>query len=384
MIHYGGLCSRTLSSEVIDFMFSESHPYMRRFIRFCLLPYCYFKLVPWHECTKSKLQVAKDLLYIFFKFKYYPDNYGPCRLWEKNRDEWHYYYGSSYEPYQRQRLRKLVQRYEYQILFDDKEFWEQFCRGLQLKMPLYFGVLEPGTKHQGLIGKYLAASSVKKIILKPIQGHAGRGIALAEYNSDGIIVRTSNTACRLENYQLTNKCVVQELVEQHSDIAEFSSASVNTIRIITLWTKTDDIILVSASMRFGQGDSFVDNWSAGGISVGVDTNIGILKKYAYDKQGNRFIEHPVSGKKFEGFHIPDWNNAVAMARRIQEASPFYRLVGCDVAITKSGPVLIEANANPDIVYQEQTSGPILADKKVYDEFTNYDLLVNKYQRTLYD
>ena len=116
----------------------------------------------------------------------------------------------------------------------------------------------------------------------------------------------------------------------------------------------------------------------------MDTDAGKLRKYAYDKQGNRYLEHPVSGKKFEGFQIPEWDEVVKMAMRIQEASPFYRLVGCDVAITESGPVLIEANANPDIVYQEQTSGPILADKRVYDEFVRYDLLINNYQRTLYD
>ena len=365
-------------------MLSESHPYIRRIIRFCLLPYCYFKLVPWYECTKSRLQVAKDLLYIFFKFKYYPDNYGPCRFWEKDREDWRYYYGSSYEPYQRQRLRKFVQRNEYQILFNDKEFWEQFCQGLQLKMPHYFGVLEPGPNCQGQIEKYLTDSSAKKIILKPIQGHAGRGIMLAEYGSDGIQVRTSTATCSLTDFKLMTRCVVQEFIEQHPDIAEYSSSSVNTIRIVTLWTKNNDVVLVSGSIRFGQGDSFVDNWSSGGVSVGVDTDAGILKKYAYDKQGNRYVEHPVSGKKFEGFQIPEWKKAVATARRIQEVSPFYRLIGCDIAVTESGPVLVEANANPDIVYQEQTSGPILADKRVYDEFVKYDLLINNYQKTLYD
>lgn len=365
-------------------MFTESHPYIRRIIRFCLLPYCYFKLIPWHECTKSRLQVARDLLYIFFGFKYYPDNYGPCRFWEKDRQKWCYYYGSSYEPYQRQRLRRSVQRYEYQILYNDKEFWEYFCQGLSLPMPRYFGVLEPGSNFQKKIKNYLADPLTNKIILKPIQGHAGRGIMLAECTNDGINIQTSKTIIKLTELQITSTYIAQEVIEQHPTIAEFSSLSVNTIRIVTLYTMDGEIVLVSGSMRFGQGDAFVDNWSAGGVSVGVDIDTGTLKKYAYDKHGNRFNEHPVSMKKFEGFQIPAWDEVVKIARRIQEASPFYRLVGCDVAITESGPVLIEANANPDIVYQEQTSGPILEDKRVFDEFVKYDLLVNKYQRALYD
>lgn len=347
------------------------------------MPYCFVKLVPWHEVTVSKLQVARDLLYIFFKFKYYPDNYGACRFWEKERDKWAYYYGSSYEPYQRQRLRKLVQRYEYQIIFNDKEFWEYFCRGLNLPMPRFFGVIGPENNLKKEVEKYLTDPIATKIILKPILGHAGRGILLAECTEDGIKLKTTKSAIKLNGHQLLSRYIVQEVVKQHPLINEFSSQSINTIRIVTLYTASGDIVLVSGSMRFGQGDSFVDNWSAGGVSVGVNVDNGTLKKYAYDKIGNRYIKHPSSGKQFEGFQIPEWDTVLKIARRIQEASPFYRLVGCDVALTHKGPVLIEANANADIVYQEQVSGPILADKRVYEEFVKYDLLINDYQRALY-
>ena len=364
-------------------MLAESHPYIRRVIRFMLLPYCYFKLVPWSECTHSHIQVLVDLLYIFFRFKYYPDNYGPCRFWEKDRSEWCYYYGSSYNPCQRQRLRKFVQRYDYQILYNDKEFFEQFAKGLQISMPRYFGVIEPDGSYKEKIKIFLNESSAGKIIIKPIDGHAGRGIMVARRTKRGVEVKTVSQVYELGSFELTEKSVVQELIEQHSVVAAITSSSVNTIRLVTLWSKNDDIILVSASMRFGQGDSFVDNWSGGGISVGVDTDSGVLKKFAYDKTGKRFTEHPVSGVKFNNFQIPMWDEIVKMAEVVQKASPFYRLIGCDVAVTESGPVLIEANANPDIVYQEQVSGPILADKRVFDEFNNYGLLINKYQKAIY-
>ena len=64
--------------------------------------------------------------------------------------------------------------------------------------------------------------------------------------------------------------------------------------------------------------------------------------------------------------------------------PFYKLIGMDIAVTQVGPVLIEVNANPDIVFQEQTSGPLFKDKRVLKEFDKYDLLVNKYQKKLLD
>ena len=41
-------------------------PYIRRFQRFVALPYAYFFLVNWKECTASPLRVLSDFIYIFF------------------------------------------------------------------------------------------------------------------------------------------------------------------------------------------------------------------------------------------------------------------------------------------------------------------------------
>lgn len=364
-------------------MFSEWHPYVRRLIRFLLLPYCYFKLVPWQECTRSRFKVLADLLYVFFVFKYYPDNYGPCRFWEKDKSEWCFYYGSSYDPYQRQRLRKFVQRDEYRILFEDKELCEQFARGLQVSLPRYFGVVDPVGPYQEKIKTVLNEKYSGQIIIKPIAGSAGHGIVLASRTANGIEIKTESQHYELDRFELTERSVVQEFVEQHPLVASIASSSVNTVRLVTLWTIDDDIILVGAYMRFGQGESFVDNVSAGGISVAIDTYTGALKEYAFDKTGKRFTRHPVSGVVFNKFQIPMWNEVVEMAKVVQKASPFYRLIGCDVAVTASGPVLIEVNAEPDIVALEQRCGPILSDRRVFDEFNNYDLLINEYQKSLY-
>ena len=98
-------------------MLSESHPLIRRVIRFLALPYCFFKMIDWKECQISKYQVLRDLLYIFFRLKYFPDNYSLCRLWEKERTQWAYYYGSIYDAYQRSQLRCSVGKKKYEELF---------------------------------------------------------------------------------------------------------------------------------------------------------------------------------------------------------------------------------------------------------------------------
>jgi len=364
-------------------MLSESHPSIRRFLRFIALPYCYFKLVNWTECTAPWYQVVRDLLYIFFRLKYFPDNYSPCRFWEKDRAFWSLYYGSTYHPYARQRLRKEVQPYEHEIVFQDKAVCEVLCRGINIRMPAYFGIIEPDRGFRNKIEYVFLNTNLKKLIIKPIMGQAGRGVELAVKRDDKIIIKSKDTEVSLGNYVLSGKAIVQEFISQHEIVAKISSSSVNTVRIVTLYTKSQESIIVSTMMRFGINDSYIDNWSAGGIAVGVDQNTGKLMKTAYDKYGHQYIKHPVSKVVFRNYPLPWWNEVIRMAIKIQKECPFYRLSGMDIAISKEGPVLIEVNAGPDIIMQEQTAGPLLENEKTYKEFAKYNLLINRFQKNLY-
>jgi len=363
-------------------MLSESYPTIRNILRFLALPYCYLKLVNWNECSASKYQVFKDLLYIFFRLRYFPDNYSPCRLWEKERTLWHFYYGSSYHPYQRAKLRKEVQPFEYISLFDDKEVCELVSRGIGVKLPAYYGVVTPEMDYRTKIIDTLNANPGKKVIIKPVKGSAGKGIALAYKNKNEIRVKIGKTEVDVSQFRLMERSILQEVVLQDKIVAKFSSSSVNTIRVVTLLNKAGQAILVSASMRFGVGKAYVDNWSAGGVAVGVDYKNGSLKNIAYNKKGNQYTVHPVSNVIFNGFQIPKWSEVVEMALDVQEKCSFFRMLGLDIAVTCDGPVLIEINPNPDLIFQEQTGGPLLEDRQILMEFDRYDLLINKYQRNL--
>ena len=363
-------------------MLAESHPLIRRALRFLALPYCYFRLIDWNECTKSRYQVAKDLLYVFFRLKYYPDNYAPCRFWEKDKSIWSYYYGSSYHSYARRKLRKEVQTYEHQVIFNDKSVSEQLCKGMGIKMPTSYGLIDPVGDCRSMIEKIFRDTGLNELIIKPILGHAGRGIMLAVKTSDGIVIKTKESECSLAEYAFKDKSIIQEIIVQNTAIAKISNSSLNTIRVVSLLTRSQEVIVLSASMRFGVGSAYVDNWSAGGIAVGVDHSNGVLMETAYDKRGGQYYEHPDSKVVFKNYKIPCWDEVVQIAHKVQESCPFYKLIGVDVAISKNGPVLIEINANPDIVFQEQTAGPLLRDKKTLSEFAKYDLLINNYQKNL--
>src|SRR4030042_1155443 len=86
----------------------------RQFFR---LPGCYRKVRAFRDCKKSGIALTFDLLTLFFSYKTFPDHYGLCRLWEVDREEWKYYYGSDYLPPQLAKVKKNIHNYKITSIF---------------------------------------------------------------------------------------------------------------------------------------------------------------------------------------------------------------------------------------------------------------------------
>jgi hypothetical protein len=365
-------------------MFSESHRVVRRAVRFFLLPYCFLRLVNWKECKKSRFAVLGDLLYIFFVLNDYPDNYGPCRLWEYSRKEWPKFYGSNYNPHQRERLRREVHPLDLERALRDKEVADGLCRRMGIPVPETVGILYPGQAVSTELDSMFGKTTSDRLIIKPVHGHAGLGVALALRETSGrLIIKSGSRELAPSEYVLPESCLVQEVLVQTADLAAIAPSSLNTLRLLTMLDRSDEVLVVGASMRFGVGSAFIDNWSAGGIAVGVDQDRGTLMAYGYDKKGNRYTHHPISQVKFDGLSIAGWESALDVGYKVQRAFPFFKLLGMDLGFTDSGVVLIEINNDADLVFQEQTSGPLLASRRIWDAFAEYDLFYNEKQRALF-
>ncbi len=360
-----------------------SNPIINRTVDFFTLPAVCWRLARWSDCKRSVLGLGADLLRWFFAYRTYPDNYGPCRLWEVNGDEWKYYYGSAYHPYQRAALRREVQPTRYAILFEDKALCEHLCYRGDIRMPRTWGVIEPNRDHRRVIRSWLEKSSADGLIMKPLRGAAGRGIVVARQRDGEVIVSTGSADVPIDRFHLKGAAIVQDLVKQDARMAVFSAKSLNTIRVVTLYTKQDQILVLGATMRCGVAVSYVDNWSAGGVAVGVELATGVLKEHAYDRHGRRYAVHPTTQARFEGFKVPAWTEILELATRAQRLFPYYRLLGMDIGLAENGqPVLIEINESTDLLFQEQTSGPLLKRTEVLKAFGEYGLLINRYQRGL--
>lgn len=363
-------------------MFSEAPAWLRHCMRFAMLPRL-FASIDWNTCSRGRIGVLFDFLYSFFVLKNFPDNYGPCRLWERPRNEWALYFGSNYNPYQRARLRREVHPYHLEQGLRSKIVADALCRSMGLPVPIERAVLHKRENAERPLREAFARSGSTRLIIKPEFGHAGLGIAMAEQIDGQVVINTAGRKTKPKDFVVWERMVVQDVLVQSEVIARVADRSINTLRLLTMLTKDGQFVPIGASMRFGIGDAYIDNWSAGGVAVGVDMHSGTLKAHAFDKKGRSYASHPVSGVVFDGFLLPEWRDALILGERVQRAFPFFRILGMDIAFTRHGPVLIEINNDADTVFQEQTSGPLFASKVVWEAFRSYDLLISNKQKALY-
>jgi hypothetical protein len=157
--------------------------------------------------------------------------------------------------------------------------------------------------------------------------------------------------------------VVQPLIRQHEVLNNISPHSVNTLRIVTSMNLSGDVDVKFAKLRFGVGDSRVDNGSSGGGSCMIGKT-GRLDKFAYNLIGERLGEiHPTTNYEFNKAIIPNYQSILDLCIENHHKVPFGKIIGWDIAVDKySDPVLIEWNLDPLIWSSEAIYGPFWNDE----------------------
>jgi len=184
----------------------------------------------------------------------------------------------------------------------------------------------------------------KKFLVKPTAGSHGIGVKVLEPDHDSL--ESLYAELRAEDVLL------EEIIEQHRELGEFNSSSVNTLRVVTLLGSDGKVNIMTANLRLGNGeDRFADNFHHNGIAALIDVKSGKVISKGVDKCLNYYIIHPLSGKEITGFVVPEWEEVIALVSKVALVVPAVGYVGWDLAIGKDGQViLVEGNAaaDPDI------------------------------------
>lgn len=222
-------------------------------------------------------------------------------------------------------------------------------------------------------GKPVGASERKEIISAECEGMFVKEAQVSAGGHGVLFVKPTITAYdEIMNFanNIKTDIVIQRELKQHADFAKFNSSSVNSLRIYSILDKNGSVKIYSAVLRIGVGDVKVDNYASGGVSCGITEN-GCLRKYAYNKKGERVEKHPYTGVVFEGYKIPSYDKAVALVKNTHPTLPHFRSVSWDIMINEEGnPILIEANlCRGGIDLLQLSNGPLFGEdtKAILDE-----------------
>lgn len=140
--------------------------------------------------------------------------------------------------------------------------------------------------------------------------------------------------------------VIEQKIIQHSEMCKLSVNSVNTLRVVTMKDKDNNITAPFVISRISLTESFLDNATLGGgyCIVGKD---GIIH-HDYEAVNpiiRTYDKNPINGFKFKGFKFPYFQESINLCIEASKRCKGH-LIGWDIAISENGPVLIEANIGP--------------------------------------
>ena len=232
--------------------------------------------------------------------------------------------------------------YEYQLamnpksersVLDNKLMFYEVYRPLIRRMVVSLDDL----RHDRSLKGRLQRAGEGKVVLKYSRGKCGKQVKILEDKA----IEEMDLAKYMANH---GSDLAEEYVIQHPDLMALSPSGVNTVRIITQLTSGNGVDLLGVRLRVTV-NSAVDNMAAGNFAATVDPISGVVDGPGVYSDITRadVSVHPVTGVRVQGFKIPFWAETLSLAKQAALMSTGNRSVGWDIAITQSGPELIEGN-----------------------------------------
>ena len=215
----------------------------------------------------------------------------------------------------------------------------------------------------------LQRQSITAAAIKMPEGSCGTGFDIVDIDADNqgqIFSRALQQPMPVAEYlalkhreSATQGVVVEAVIDQHPALAELNASSVNSMRMWVRQSRTG-VKVKSVLLKIGHPQNLMDNSPTGGLVVPVDVPTGALGEPIFlpppagEVAGDHF-----DCRRLEGFKIPFWQEALELSRRCLRVFPHLDFAGMDVAITATGPLIIELNVEPDAVHATRVDIPTL-------------------------
>ena len=239
--------------------------------------------------------------------------------------------------------------YSYNGCLRDKWYFALLMEKMGLPTPKTFGMIKNNRLVlNDMTGEEHPLEDIVRheinVMVKPIEDNGGKGIFHLIVNNGKIIVKDKEISVD-EFAEMVNNGIflLQMLIDnQHEGMKKLFPGAVNTLRITLVKNGKGDSELLGVMCMMGAHGAECSNWHFGGVCANVKSD-GTIDRYGYSMSDKRVLQHPDSGVVFEGYKIPYYDEAVALAKRCMNMFYGLKSVGWDVAITTNGPIVIEGN-----------------------------------------
>jgi hypothetical protein len=247
--------------------------------------------------------------------------------------------------------RKIMRNSTKEVLKDKLRFFRR-CEERGVASPIVFQVM-------GTDGVLLAEAATTDglppldLFIKPAKGKGGRGCERWQFAEDGyagpVGRKLDADGLQLHIRALVAKrgrYLIQECLRNHPELTGLS-AGLTSLRITSCKNESGGFEVTNAVLKMSLAAGVtVDNFHQGGAVCQVDVATGEIGP-AWDSWSKRpcviHHAHPATGVRIAGMRLPCWAETVEMVERAASLFPDRIMIGFDVAITDSGPVIIEGN-----------------------------------------
>jgi hypothetical protein len=199
--------------------------------------------------------------------------------------------------------------------------------------------------------RILKSKGVQSCVIKTTESSHGDNVWVIQnidyQDNDAILKRFDGQKLNLSSVLGEDALIFESLVRQTEQFAAFNASSVNTVRFMTALYPDGSAKVIATFIKIGRAGRCVDNAGGGGnVDVCVDVATGEIR-YAIQFDGWHHVQnidtHPDNGNPLNGVVIENWESIKAEVIRFQQAFPYCKVAGWDIAITDAGPVVIEVN-----------------------------------------
>lgn len=313
---------------------------------------------------KPIFQLLKEVFELWFLKKRFPLHYFGRFLYRKDIKN-HKEYLDMHEYFSIIHLDSHNQK-EYSEILQNKLSFSLFCKENNIPTPELFGYnmgkmfFYKGTKkivHSNadlkvFLKDLLNSQNQNKIFVKTLSDYGGKGVFMID------VENLNQQVDMMGGKILKSAAIFQEAITQHPEVSKIYPNSVNTLRIDTYIDNNRESHAFSVTMRIGAKGSNIDNISSGGFFVPINQETYRLTKHGFQAMifgGEKYETHPDTQFVFEGFDVPYAKEAKELCIELSNCIP-NKLVGWDIAITNTGPLVIEGNNQPYILMGEMGYG----------------------------